>query len=120
MAKSEYVERLAVGLVALSMTALVNPAVAQAYEPGCVQQYWLYVLRGTTRTICDGPIQPDGSWTRARGFYASERYVPMSCSRYSCTGGYWLQEFDKRDTYIVTPTTVLPDEPGHINEGVKP
>ncbi len=111
-------KRIAAALAALGVTAGLTAPVTQAYEPGCVEQFWMYGLRGTTRIICDGPIQGDGSWVRARGFFAPERYVPMSCSRYSCTGGYWLDEFDKRDTYIVTPQTVLPDEPGHVAEGV--
>lgn len=112
---------LVAGAVAAS---LATAPAAHAYNPGCVQQYWLYGGlwgRGTTRTICDGPIQPNGSWLRARQFYDGERYVPVSCSwgtySGSCSGGYWLREFDKRDTYWVTPDTVLPDEPGHIDEG---
>lgn len=84
----------------------------------CVEQYWLYgglFGRGTTRTICDKPIEADGSWMRYRNFYDGERYIPAYCSRYSCRGGYWLNEFDKTDVYRVTPDTILPDEPGHIS-----
>ena len=105
-------------LAAIIIGCQIGTAIAKADpEPGCVQQYWLYgglFGRGTTRTICDGPIQADGSWRRGRNFYDGERYVPSYCSRYSCTGGYWLNEFDKTDFYTVTPETVLPDEPGHI------
>lgn len=110
---------LAIGAALTAAGVLVAPT-AHA-TPGCVSQYWLYgglFGRGTTRTICDGPIRPDGSWTRAREFYDPARYVPMTCSwgTYggSCTGGYWLNEFDLVDSYVVTPDTVLPDEPGWI------
>lgn len=74
----------------------------------------MIVLRMTMRTICDGPLQADGSWVRRRLFYAPETYVPMSCSRYSCTGGYWLNEYVDLEEYPVNPGTVLPDEPGWI------
>jgi len=101
---------------------LASVAIARAdVPPNCVQQYWLYgglFGRGTTRTICDGPIQADGSWLRAREFYDGRRYLPMRCSwgSYggSCYGGYWLEEFDNLERYQVTADTVLPDEPGHL------
>lgn len=111
-------------LVILGAAAVMGGTVvarADTLPNNCVQQYWLYgglLGRGTTRTICDGPIQADGSWTRLREFYDGERYVPVRCNfgTYggSCYGGYWLNEFDKVDKYIVTADTVLPDEPGHI------
>lgn len=108
-------------LAAIVVGSSVGIATSKAdYDPGCVQQYWLYgglFGRGTTRTICDGPIQADGSWLRARSFTDGSRYIPVSCSRYSCSGGYWLQPFKKEDLYIVTPDTILSDEPGHIAQG---
>lgn len=91
---------------------------AHADRPGCVSQFWMIRLRGTTRTICDGPRAADGSWKRAREFWAAERYVPVSCSwgSYggSCYGGYTLPELSILDIYPVTDATVLPDEPGWI------
>lgn len=94
---------------------------ADPLPPNCVQQYWLFgglFGRGTTRTICDKPIEADGSWMRGRLFYDGERYVPMRCSwgSYggSCSGGYWLEEFSVFDSYRVTPDSILPDEPGHL------
>lgn len=109
-------------VAALFCVGQLAQAKADPPPPNCAQQYWLYgglFGRGTTRTICDGPVQADGSWERRRNFYDDERYVPMTCSwgRYggSCNGGYWLKEFDTGvETYIVTPETVLPDEPGHL------
>lgn len=102
----------------------VQMVVHHPLPPNCVQQYWLYGLRGTTRTLCDGPIRADGSWERRRNFYADARYVPVTCSwnRWGggCSGGYTLPVFDTGvESYIVTPATVLNDEPGHLgNAGV--
>lgn len=105
------------------LSATVNAPVASAEGPvNCAQQYWLYGLRGTMRTICDGPVRPDGSWLRGRGFDAPAVYVPGYCSisQYSsyCHEGYWLPPVKVGpELYTVTPGTVLPDEPGHIDTG---
>lgn len=105
-------------LTAILVGCSIGIATSRAdYDPGCVRQYWLYGLRGTIRTICDGPINPDGGWMRLRNFHDDSRYIPLSCYRYSCSGGYWLREFDKEDVYYVLPSNVLPDEPGHIAQG---
>lgn len=96
-------------------------AQAHADEPGCIHQPWWRgeAMRWTQRIICDGPIQSDGSWVRAREFYGPRYYVPMRCSWSAygggCSGDYWVPEYDSGvETYIVRPETVLPDEPGHI------
>lgn len=111
---------VAAGALGLAGVGWATEAKAD-YEPGCQSQFWMYQLRASTRTICDGPIFADGSWKRLRVFYAPRRYVPVTCNytRYSgyCNGGYWLDELDVRDIYPVTPDTVLPDEPGHIPQG---
>ena len=109
-------------VIVMMMTLGVLWAATAHATPGCVNQPWLYgglFGRWTTRTICDSPVRADGSWTRYREFYARESYVPVRCSWSSyggsCYGGYWLPEFDTGvDEYPVTPDTVLPDEPGHI------
>ena len=114
---------LSIAFGAFIGAGLMSIAIARGDTlPGnCVQQPWLYgglFGRWTTRTICDGPIRPDGSWERAREFYSPEHYVPMSCSwgtySGSCSGGYWLNEYDNIDRYQVTADSVLPDEPAHI------
>lgn len=95
---------------------------ANAIATNCQQQPWLYgglFGRMTTRTICDGPIRTDGSWLRNRNFYAPAYDVPVSCSWTraggGCSGGYRKPVFDTGiETYVVTPETVLADEPGHI------
>lgn len=123
------IRRIAAGVFltsALASGSVIVAHEAKAYEPGCVQQFWMVGLRATTRTICDGPVQPDGSWMRARQFYAPA-YVTNA--RTNCYGGGYnvycttypprqIAEFDQQEVYPVTPQTVLPDEPGHIAEGV--
>lgn len=107
-------------VAAASSLALAAPAAADDMK--CVDQYWLYgglFGRGSTRVICDGPIAPDGSWERRRGFFA-DHYIKTTCS-----GGYYSSSCTTRqvpelkviDIYRVTPYTVLPDEPGHIDQG---
>ena len=103
----------AVAATALGLSLMAAPP-AQALPAGCVQQPWMIVLRMTMRTICDSPLYADGSWMRGRLFYAPEYWVPVSCSRYSCSGGYWLNEYNRYEEYPVTDATVLPDEPGWI------
>jgi hypothetical protein len=117
-----------VALFRLAATIAVGfaaPAAAEPLPPGCQSQFWMYgglFGRGTTRFICDGPVQPGGSWTRTRLFY-DEAYIAPA--RSSCSGGYYyssciyyparqVEELVVKDVYQVTPTTILPDEPGHI------
>ena len=44
------------------------------------------------RTICDTPKRADGSWTRARQYWTPAHYKPVSCYRWSCSGGYHVGE----------------------------
>jgi hypothetical protein len=119
------IKRIAAGILvttALTAGSVVTAAESRAdtTEPGCVSQFWMIGLRATTRFICDGPIQPDGSWMRARAFYARA----FTAAGYANCWGYGyctfmppreIPEYDKRDYYRVTLDTVLPDEPGHID-----
>lgn len=97
---------------------LASESKAGPVGEGCVEDFWMYGLRASTRLICDSDRFADGSWERRRGFFSPRRYVPISCTygRYtgSCYGGYWLDELKIIDTYPVTDATVLPDEPGWI------
>lgn len=105
---------LSVALVALTLP-LAAPANAEPVGDGCVSDFWMWRgLRPATRMICDGERAADGSWTRVRGFFDDRYYVPFSCSRYSCSGGYWVEELEVIERYPVTDATVLPDEPGYI------
>ena len=126
-------------ILATLMGWLWFAAAAKAdYNAGCVSQPWRLGLRAVTRTLCDGPILPDGSWKRARQFYVPAYMVGGSSRCYQYGSGYGVgagggiyggttncsysephevAEFKKIEVYIVTPATVLPDEPGHINEG---
>lgn len=104
-------------LACLIIGAAAGIGTARADEPGCIQQPWWRgeAMRWTTRTLCDTSIDADGSWIRARNFWGPRYYVPFRCGTYSCWGGYWVGEYDSGvETYVVTPATVLPDEPGHI------
>lgn len=106
-----YIAALAVALP----IAIAPVAAAQPVGEGCVQDFWMWRgVRSAERIICDGPRAADGSWERRRGFFDNEYYVPFRCSTYSCSGGYWVPELEVIDTYRVTDTTVLPDEPGFI------
>lgn len=87
----------------------------QAAPPGIGCQTVLWGFLGSQRrTLCDTPVAADGSWMRERTIWWPRRWVPLSCGRYSCWGGYWQEEGGNRETYPVTPSTVLPDEPAHL------
>ena len=110
-------KRITLTLAAATTAAtLFTPTAGAApVGEGCVSDFWMYNgLRAASRMICDSDRAADGSWTRARGFFADEYYVPFRCSRYSCYGGYWVPELKVIDRYRVTDDTVLPDEPGWI------
>lgn len=111
--------KIAAVLAAVAAAGLVSAPQAQAdYEPGCQTSLFLYGLRMTNRTICDGPVREDGSWMRIRNFYSPQYWQSGWCGSYSCYMGRWVPEFDKTDgPYVVTPATVLPDEPAHIPGG---
>ncbi|GFG65785.1 hypothetical protein MKUB_32750 [Mycobacterium kubicae] len=109
---------LTVGALWAAQRAEAGPAGMQ-----CVDQFWLVPFQANRRTICDGPILPDGSWQRLREFYTPAHDVPLRsyCSggAYSSTctysGGYWQPRTSLGiEAYHVTPDSVLADEPGHI------
>ncbi|QNJ58293.1 hypothetical protein SEA_ELLIE_70 [Mycobacterium phage Ellie] len=116
---------LAAVAAAASLTA-APPSYADDYDPGCKDERWGF-LGSSRRLICDGPVQPDGSWMRSREFYIPAHRKPLrtTCSgSYSVTctttGGYFVDEkSDGIEVYRVTPETLLADEPGHIAEGAK-
>lgn len=105
-------------LIAVSAMAILLPIPTAQAAPtgeGCVEDFWMWKgLRSVTRMICDGDRKADGSWLRVRGFFDDRYYVPFTCSRYSCSGGYWVDELEVIERYPVTDDTVLPDEPGWI------
>ena len=110
-------------LAASLLGAGITAPVASALPPNCVQQFWMIGLRGGQRTICDGPVQADGSWLRGRSFNAPA----FVADGYSVCYGYGFCTFtmpkqvaaiDQLETYRVTPDTVLGDEPGYL--GVTP
>ena len=113
---------LGLGVMALATPDQVRGVSQGTLPPNCQQQRWGF-FGSQLRQICDGPIRPDGSWMRHRVVGVPEHYVypHTSCSSGSyssyCTfyPGGWVDEVDTDDeTYLVTPDTVLPDEPGHL------
>lgn len=104
-----------VPVTAVVQVATPAPAQAGPIGQGCVEDFWMWRgVRSATRVICDSERRLDGSWERRRGFFDEEYYVPFSCGRYSCWGGYWVGDLEVIDRYPVTDATVLPDEPGWI------
>lgn len=114
---------IASGAILAGTFAMWVAAPAKADPPGCHTQFWLIPFQSNTRTICDGPVQPDGSWLRAREFWSPAYTAP---ARSSCSGGYRYSSCTYSparfvpmrsqgiERYVVTPETVLADEPGHL------
>ena len=113
----------AVGLAATSQADtgaaapdFASPAQANA---NCKTELWGF-LGSQRRTLCDGPISSDGSWSRERTIWVPAHNTMSTCfgTRFytSCSGGYFVdQHLVSNETYPVRPDTVLPDEPGHLD-----
>lgn len=114
--------RAAIAVLAVAAGCAAPSAVAAPAPPGCVEQFWMIGLRATTRTICDSALAADGSWMRARSFTAPAFVadgISVCYSNSYCTFSLPRQvaAYDVRDTYRVTPETVLADEPGYVGIG---
>ena len=128
---SRRMRRLAGGVVWSAASALIAmgaPAVGHA-DPGptagptmgCEVIHW-GAFGNDRRKVCDGPLQPDGSWQRIRTVFTPERDTPVSCDSNpyhpengsQCHGGYRPEALQSQEAYPVTPDTVLPDEPGWL------
>ena len=110
-------------VIAASAILTSPPAGAGPTGEGCVEDFWMWGLRGASRVICDGERQADGSWWRVRGFF-DEAY--WTRPRSVCSGGTWsssctyyekelvpaLEVIDPR--YLVTDDTIPGGEPGWI------
>lgn len=120
--------RVLLGLVTVGAgiaAAIIAPATAHADQAigNCLVTPWGIFGLTQKRIICDQPIRPDGSWMRERMIGTPAHYEPAttSCSGGSyysrCTtypGGWVEEQVADDETYPVTPSTVLPDEPGHL------
>jgi hypothetical protein len=121
---------MAGALLATTLTAigidLAATAQADFGAPGenganCQTDPWGF-LGSQRRTLCDGPISKDGSWSRTRTIWVPAHYSTPICTSsggrsYStnCYGGYLINQHEvSNETYPVRPETVLPDEPGHL------
>lgn len=108
---------MATGATIAAAMLVAEPPEASA-DPGCETVPWGF-LWSQRRTICDGPILPDGSWNRARIVWVPAHRVPFRCTygTYSstCSGGYFVPTTNvSEEVYPVRPETVLGDEPGHL------
>lgn len=115
---------------AIAVAPLVGPPEAHSspgIDPKCIDQVWIIPFQSTRRTICDGPIRSDGTWTRWREFYTPSYWVN---ARSYCRSGYYSSTCDYTpgyqrertsrgiEQYEINPAgenKVLPDEPGHID-----
>lgn len=98
---------------------VASPALGNA---NCTTEPWGF-LGSQRRTLCDGPINTDGSWSRERTIWAPAHRTPYHCYSYGshdhstdCYGGDFVeQRVISSEIYPVRPDTVLSDEPGHLN-----
>lgn len=114
-----------VAILGLSAAVFAPPADAAPdpdLGPNCDTVLWGF-LGSQRRTICDGPLNPDGSWDRKRSIWTPAHTTPIRTSCYgsgsftncSTTGGNFVPfTINETETYPVTPDSVLPDEPGHL------
>ncbi len=110
--------------VAIALGGVASAGDAHA-APGCETVPWGF-LGSKNRTICDGPMQADGSWVRHRAIWWKAKQVPLTCNSWNaggysggygsstCIGGYVEPAGGTRESYLVTDATVLPDEPGYL------
>jgi hypothetical protein len=118
----------AVGFAAASHADDAAPDVASPAlgNANCKTEGWGF-LGAQRRTLCDGPINSDGSWSRERTFWVPAHEVSSLCTSYggsssssirysTCSGGYFVpQHVVSTEIYSVRPDTVLSDEPGHLD-----
>lgn len=114
--------RLLAGLAAgavLAGTGIGFAARSDAAPSGvsCRTDAWGFMAT-QRRTLCDGPVQADGSWQRMRVVWTPAHTTPTYCYGslwIYCTGGDFVGErVNSREQYPVTPATVLADEPQHL------
>lgn len=123
----------AFAVAAAASMALISPAQADVdkwltsdryptnNDPGC-ESIPFYGLNPYIRSICDDPIQPDGSWLRYRVLW-HPTYVHSTCFGVIYEGGCpnWakdsrdiVQASRNTDLYVVTADTIPAGEPGHL------
>lgn len=112
-------------LAAALLGAGVTAPAASANTDNCTDQFGMMGLRAAERTVCDGPLNPDGSWMRTRSFAEPGRsprphsqrtansvcYPPVYCT---FAMPREVAAIDQIETYRVTADTVLADEPGYL------
>src|ERR1700712_2965346 len=85
-------------IAAAAMMFCSSPASADPPPPGCVRDP-IFGLNPQIRKICDGPINPDGSWQRARQFTHPE-FVHSTCGNYAyhTHAGFFCPDWAPKDT----------------------
>lgn len=84
---------------------------------GCISDAWWDAGTGRrlTRTLCDGPLQPDGSWQRCRSLYGPARWISGQDNQGNWPPGFWVPEINTSKCDPVLPGAVLPsNEPWWI------
>lgn len=97
------------------------PASAEPLDDPSCERVPILGLDPHIRIICDSEIHPDGHWIRGR------KLRWLDSTRSSCGGQYyqggqcppWMSNDvvpgrEVVETYIVTPDTIPPGEPGHL------
>jgi hypothetical protein len=117
-------------IVAAASLAIVVPKANAEPVSGCQVDLWGF-LASQRRTICDGPLNPDGSWNRARIVWVPAHNVPF---RTYCSGGVYYSSCSTSGGYFVpysevssevypvndtdgAPNNHLGDEPPHLVNG---
>ena len=72
------------GVSVAAVTVTLAPTAPAHAEPGCLQSPWGFLGLTKKRIMCDGPIQPDGSWMRRRAIGVPSHYA---CPSSSCSSG---------------------------------
>lgn len=105
-------------LVASAVALAAAPSAQAEYDPGCISENSIYGIRPALRTICDGPIEADGSWKRSRTFSARADYNVWYTPTFGFEGAPIPELQVGPDVYQVWPDAIPFGEPGHIAEGV--
>jgi len=108
---------VAAAVVGAAAALLTAPVAVADYYPGCVEDPAMFGLRPAQRSICDGPINPDGCWQRARNFAAPADYNVWYTPTFGFEGAPIPELMTPSEVYRVCPNTVPFGEPGHVPEG---
>jgi hypothetical protein len=109
----------------ISASIAAPSANADDSDMGCEHIRWGF-LGKDVRTICDGPLRPDGSWERGRLISTPAHILPAktTCSgTYSVTCTFYEKRYVDRVEiekvfYTVTDDSIPAGEPGWLASGI--